>query len=136
MTEKIILDAEGVIFGRLCSFAAKKALEGNEIIIVNSEKAIMTGNKKNIIQKYLNLRASGGHSPTKRPKYTKIPSYMIKRGIRGMLPDHRKGIGKQALSKVKCYNDIPEKFKDQEMKKIHVANNSKHITLKELSEKL
>ena len=109
MTEKIIIDVDGAIFGRVCSFAAKKALEGNEIIIVNSEKAIMTGNKKNIIQKYLNLRASGGHSP-KRPKYTKISSYMIKRGIRGMLPDHRRGIGKQALSRVRCYNHIPEEY--------------------------
>ena len=135
MTEKIIINAEGAVFGRLCSFAAKKALEGNEIIIVNSEKAVITGNKQNIIQKYLALRASGGHSQ-KRPRYTKISSYMIKRGIRGMLPDHRQGIGKQALSKIRCYNDIPEEFKNQKMNNIQGTDNSKFITLKELSERI
>jgi large subunit ribosomal protein L13 len=135
MTEKIIINADGAIFGRLCSFAAKSALEGKEIIIVNSEKAIMTGNKKDIIQKYIALRASGGHSQ-KRPKYTKISSYMIKRGIRGMLPDHRKGIGKQALSKIRCYNHLPEEFKDQKMNDVQRGNNNKYITLKELSERI
>ncbi|MFA5764494.1 MAG: uL13 family ribosomal protein, partial [archaeon] len=60
--EKIFIDAKGAVFGRLCSFAAKKALEGYEIIVVNSEQAIMSGNKTNIAQKYLALRAQGGHS--------------------------------------------------------------------------
>jgi large subunit ribosomal protein L13 len=135
MTEKIIIDAQGAVFGRLCSFAAKKVLEGSEIIIVNSEKAVITGNKPNIIQRYLALRASGGHS-SKRPRYTKIPYYMIKRGIRGMLPDHRGGIGKQALSRIRCYDNIPEEFKDKKMERMEGTKNSKFITLKELSERI
>jgi len=135
MAEKIIINAEGAVFGRLCSFAAKKALEGNEIIIVNSEKAIITGNKPDTIQRYIALRASGGHSQ-KRPRYTKIPYYMIKRGIRGMLPDHRGGIGKQALSKIRCYDGVPEEFKDKKMNSIEGTSTSKYITLKELSERI
>ena len=135
MAEKIIIDANGAVFGRLCSFAAKKALEGHEIIIVNSEKAVMTGNKKNIIQKYINLRAKGGYS-LKGPKYTKIPYYMIKRGIRGMLPEYNRGIGKQALSRVKCYDGMPEEVKEQKMINIQSPKNSKFITLKELSERI
>lgn len=135
MAEKIIINADGAVFGRLCSFAAKKALQGNEVVIVNSEKAVMTGNKPNIIQKYISLRASGGHSQ-KRPRYTKIPYYMVKRGIRGMLPDHRLGIGKQALSRVRCYDGVPEEFKDKKMIKTEGANNSKFITIKELSERI
>ena len=135
MTEKIIIDANEAVFGRLCSFAAKQALEGNEIIVVNSEKAVMTGNKQNIIQKYINLRAKGGYSQ-KGPKYTKIPYHMMKRGIRGMLPEHSKGIGKQALSRVRCYDGIPEEFKDKKMISIPGPNNSKYIVLKELSERI
>ena len=132
---KIIIDGNGAVFGRICSFAAKKALEGNDVVIVNSEKVIISGNKKDILKKYKIIKTKGGHS-LKGPKYSRISYKMLKRGVRGMLPDHRKGIGKQALSKVRCYNDVPEEFKDQKMKKIHVANNSKHITLKELSERL
>ena len=97
----IIIDCEGGIFGRVCSLAAKKALEGNKIVVVNCEKAVITGNKKNIIEKYSNLRKKGGYS-LKGPKYIKIPYQMLKRGIRGMLPDHRGGIGKEAFKRIKC----------------------------------
>ena len=133
--EKIIINGDEANFGRLCSFAAKQALEGNEIIIVNSEKTIITGNKKNIIQKYSDMRKKGAYSQ-KGPKYVKIPYKMLKRGIRGMLPDHRRGIGKQAFSKIKCYDGIPNEYKDKEMKKMKVIKNNKYIILKELSEKI
>ena len=135
MTETIIIDGEGAIFGRVCSFAAKQALEGKDIIIVNSEKTIMSGNKTASIQKYKELKAKGGNS-RKGPRYTRIPYRMLKRGIRGMLPEHRSGIGKQALSKIKCYDGIPKEFEGKEMKKMRVVFNNKYITLKELSERI
>ena len=49
--KKRIIDGNGAVFGRICSYAAKKSLEGDEIVIVNSEKAIISGNKKDIIKK-------------------------------------------------------------------------------------
>lgn len=132
---KIIIDADNAIFGRLCSFAAKKALEGNEIIIVNCEKAIMTGNKKNIIEKYKDLREKASSS-LKGPKYARAPHRMLKRGIRGMIPDHREGIGKQAFSRIKCYNDIPKEFEGQKMIKSKHSKPKKFIELKQLSERI
>jgi|TARA_Y100000310_G_C20658422_1_gene803280 ribosomal protein uL13 len=132
---KIIIDASQGIFGRLCGFAAKKALEGDEVIIVNSEKAIITGNKKDIIQKYKVLRAKGGTS-LKGPKYSRYPYLMLKRGIRGMLPDHRKGQGKKAFARIKCYNNVPKEFEGQKMIKAGHAKPKKYIELKELSERL
>ena len=39
---------------------------------------------------------------------------IVKRTIRGMLPNHRKGRGKIAYKLVKCYNNIPEEFKNSE----------------------
>jgi large subunit ribosomal protein L13 len=133
--KKIIIDAELAPYGRLCSYIAKKALEGNEIIVVNSEKAIMSGNKKGIIEKYKNLRAKGGHS-LNGPKYSRLCYKILKRGVRGMLPDHRKGIGKQAIQNVKCYNGIPEEFSKIKMEKIKNRVYRNYISLKELSEKL
>jgi len=132
---RIIIDAKGAVFGRLCSFAAKKALEGNEIIIVNSEKAVITGNKKDIIKKYHALRQKGGGS-LKGPKYSKMPYRMLKRGIRGMIPDFRRGIGKQAFSRIKCYDGIPEEYKDEKMIKSGKTRIKKFIELKELLEKI
>jgi len=132
---KIIIDGNAAIFGRICSFAAKKALEGNEIIIVNSDKILISGNKKNIIEKYQIRRAKGGSSK-KGPKYSKLTYQIIKRGIRGMLPNYRKGIGKQAFAKIKCYDGIPKEFEDQKMIKSGKIKPHKFIELKELSRKL
>jgi large subunit ribosomal protein L13 len=132
MTEKLIIDGEDAVFGRLCSYAAKKALEGNEIIIVNSEKTIITGNKKNILDKYRQRKARGGASQ-KGPNYPRVPFMIVKRGIRGMLPDYRWGEGKKAFSNIKCYNGIPDEFKGKEMTKIKGFNKDKYIKLQEIS---
>ena len=133
MDKRIIIDAEGAIFGRLCSFAAKKALQGYEVIIVNSEKAIITGNKKDIVQKYQELRKKGKGS-LKGPKYSKIPYKMLKRGIRGMLPDFRRGIGKQAFSRIRCYDGVPDEYKEEKMIKSGKTKPKKYVQLKEISE--
>jgi len=132
---KITIDAEGAVLGRLASYAAKKALEGNEVVIVNSERAIITGSKKNIIEKYRILRKKGGHSQ-KGPRISRTPFRLLKRMIRGMLPDFRKGIGKKAFKKISCYNSIPEEFEKLEKIKIKSKNPVKFITLKELSERI
>ena len=131
----IILDAEKAVMGRLCSFAAKKALQGSEVIIVNCKKAIIKGDKKDIIKKYKTIREKGGHSQ-KGPYYSRIPYKMLKRSIRGMLPDHRRGIGKQALKKIRCFDEIPPEYKDEKMIKSGKTKPKKFIELEELSKKL
>ncbi len=133
--ETKIINAEGASYGRLCSYAAKQALEGNKIIIVNSKKAVITGNKKDIISRFKELRSKGGHSG-KGPKLSKLPYKILKKGIRSMLPDYRKGIGKQAIEKIKCYEDIPKEFAEQKMIRIQGPRHNKYIDLKELSNKL
>jgi len=45
----MIIDATNLIAGRLATFVAKKALLGEEIEIVNSEKAVLTGKKSDLM---------------------------------------------------------------------------------------
>ena len=133
--KKIIINAEGGSFGRICSYAAKQALEGNEIVIVNSEKAVISGNQTLSIQKYRESKQKGGSS-LKGPKYINVAYRILKRGIRGMLPDHREGQGKLAFARVKCHNGVPEEFKDKEMEKVQGSRSNKYITLQELIRKI
>lgn len=128
----IVIDAENAIFGRICSYAAKQALNGNEIAVVNSEKAVITGNKLNTIKEHIEMKQRGGHS-NKGPRYISLPYKVLKKGIRGMLPNFRWGQGRQALLRIKCYDGVPEEFKHKEMKKIVGPSHEKYITLKELS---
>ena len=104
--EPLIIDAENAVFGRICSLAAKKALEGNNVIIVNSEKTIITGNSQNVIKRYTEIRQKGRSHSLKGPKISRSAFRLLKRGIRGMLPDHKAGIGKQALSRIKARHPI------------------------------
>jgi len=129
----IVIDAQGAIFGRLSAFAAKKALEGNHVVIVNAEKTIITGDKNSIVAKYHDLRQKGQKHSMRGPSISKVSYKILKRGIRGMLPNHRWGIGKEALERVICHNGVPAEFKDHKMIKIETQSKVKYITLAELS---
>lgn len=132
---QIVIDATDAVFGRLCSYAAKKALEGNEVIIINSEKAVISGDKQRSIEKYSNLKSKGGFSQ-KGPKYSRVPYKMLKRGIRGMLPDFRMGIGKKALTRIMCYEGVPKEFENKKTTSVKSITGEKYIQLKELSSKI
>ena len=124
---KIVIDCNDSILGRVSSFAAKKALEGNEIILINSENILISGNKKNIMAKYSSLRRKGGHSQ-KGPKISRLPHMVLKRTIRSMLPDHRWGQGKASLQRIKCYQGFPEEFKNEKI--LNIANDKKIKSIK------
>lgn len=105
---KIIIDGENATMGRLASYAAKQALQGKEVLIVNSEKVIITGKMPFIKADYAIRRARGG-TAQKGPDFPRRPEMILKRAIRGMLPKY--GRGEEALHRIRCYNGIPEEIK-------------------------
>ncbi len=125
-----IIDGEGAILGRLASYAAKEALKGEEIVILNCDKVIISGNKKYLQKKIKEKRSKVGHSQ-KGPKYPKTSEKIVKRTIRGMLPDHRFGRGRDAFKRIKCYKNVPKEF--EESKKIKPGKN-KPIKFAEIKE--
>ena len=48
----MIINAEGLIIGKLATVAAKHALIGEKVDVVNCEKACITGSKRDILEKY------------------------------------------------------------------------------------
>jgi len=127
-----IIDGKNSVLGRLASYAAKEALKGEEIVVLNCGEIIITGNKKNIEEDFKAKRSRVG-SGQKGPKHSKTSEKIVKRVIRGMLPDHRKGRGKIAFRRIKCYVGVPKEF--QEAKKIIVGKEkrNKFIYVKEVS---
>ncbi len=106
-----IIDGKNAVLGRLASFAAKEALKGEEIVILNCGEIIITGNKRNIEKNFEAKAGRFGHSQ-KGPKHHKVSEKIVKRTIRGMLPDHRAGRGRIAFKKIKCYSGVPKEFED------------------------
>jgi len=65
-----IIDGKNAVLGRLASYAAKEALKGEDIVILNCEHVIITGNKRDIRETferkrrrycYLKLRTRNNH---------------------------------------------------------------------------
>lgn len=123
----VIIDAQDMIVGRLAAHAAKQALLGENVEVVNCENAVMSGNKNTILAKYKNKRAIG--RPTKGPFYFRSPDRFVRRIIRGMLP-YKQPKGAAAFKRVMCHVGVPEQFKDQEIKKVEKAHSDKLPTYK------
>ncbi len=104
-----IIDGKDAILGRLASYAAKEAIKGEDIIVLNCDQIIITGNKVEIKERFEKRRTKIG-SGQKGPKYSRSGERIVKRAIRGMVPNHRKGRGKIAYQRIKCYTGIPKEF--------------------------
>ncbi|MFH1106825.1 MAG: 50S ribosomal protein L13 [Candidatus Micrarchaeota archaeon] len=112
----IVYDATDAIAGRLAAAAAKKALQGEEVAIVNAGKAMISGRTEEIVQKYARRRTQQNKGdPDKSPKWPRRPDYLLKKIIRGMLPKHS-GRGKQALRRIKAYNGVPKELEGKAQK--------------------
>jgi len=123
----IVIDATNLIVGRIATYAAKQALLGNQIRIINSEKEIISGKRENTFDDFLTRRAMGTHA--RGPFIHRGPERILRRVVRGMLP-YKKPRGKEAFSRVLCYVGIPEDFKDKKFITIKEANVSKLPKLK------
>lgn len=133
--EKIFVDATDTPIGRLGSYTAKQALLGNKIFILNCEKSLITGRKENAVAKWKSRRAKGG-SAHKGPYHSKDTEKIVKRAIRGMLPNYRSGRGKEAWSRIRCYNGVPKEYEKENIKSLKRGLSRRYIKLKELKEKL
>ncbi len=127
----MIIDAEGSPLGRVASYAAKKALLGESIVIVNCNEIVLIGDPAMILKKYKEAKERGGAS-LKGPFFPRSPEKIMKRTIRGMLY-YKKGRGKDGFKKIKCYNDIPEEYESKKKKFSEKKASRKSIKLGELS---
>jgi large subunit ribosomal protein L13 len=130
---EIIVDGTMASMGRLASFVAKQGLKGNKIVILNSDKTIILGNAKKIIEDYKAKRRRQG-GIFRGPKFPSSPERILKRTIRGMLPKTNRG--REILKKIICYADIPEQYKDKKRIIGGKVKNKNFITLGKLSGEL
>jgi len=125
----MLLDATNVILGRLATEAAKRALKGEKITIINAEKAVITGEKRGIIAKAIARKQRG--QPTQGPFIQTRPQLYMRRTIRGMLP-YKTTHGKEALARVQCFVGVPEQWakdKAEQPQQGKVKSNTKHLQL-------
>ena len=136
-TTRIIVDADGLILGRMASKVAKSLLNGNKVIILNAEKAIISGKKKSKVAEAKEFLEVG--SPKRGPFHYRRPDRILRKTVRGMLPI-RQPKGKSALKRLRVFLGIPKEFEEKQMITLKEAKASKlkgpSLTLGELAKEI
>ena len=117
----VIVNAEGLILGRMSSKVAKLLLNGEQVIIINAEKAIISGKRQAKIEeahKFLEVGA-----PKRGPFHYRRPDRIVVKTVRGMLPAAQPK-GKKALSNLRVFLGIPEELKTQKTETLKDAQST------------
>ena len=109
-----VIDATNIPLGRLAAKAATmlrgkhKVIYtphidcGDNIIIINASKVLLTGNKLEGKKYYNHSRYAGGlRTTTAKEMVEKYPVEMVERAVKGMLPHNR--LGRQMYKKLYVY---------------------------------
>ena len=136
-TSTALVNADGLIVGRMASKVAKRLLNGEKVIIVNAEKAVLSGKKKGKVAEAKEFLEVG--APRKGPFHYRRPDRMLRKTVRGMLP-FKQPKGKQAYKKLKVFIGVPEDLKGQQMITLKEAQAAKlkgpFFTLAELAKEV
>jgi large subunit ribosomal protein L13 len=102
--EWVLIDAEGQILGRLAAKVAKLIRGkmktnytphvdcGDNVIIINAEKVLLTGNKMDD-KNYVRHTGYPGGQRIRNPRelFVKKPTEVVEKAVKGMLPKNRLG---------------------------------------------
>jgi len=127
-----VLDATGVPLGRLCTLAAQLLIgkhkptyaphidTGDFVIVVNAQKAVLTGKKED---DKVYFRHSGYPGGLKRETAGELrkrrPTQLVERAVWGMLPKNK--LGRQQLRKLKVYAGAEHPHQAQQPKPMNVT---------------
>ncbi|MEM1965560.1 MAG: 50S ribosomal protein L13 [Candidatus Caldarchaeum sp.] len=143
MDEKTyVINAEGYKLGRLASHVAKILLKGHRVKIYNAEKAVITGSRSSILERYLMLRGRRQLSSHKKITvwYPTRAEAIMRSAVVRMLP-RRKPKGREAAKRLEVFEGGAQptgeviEFQDAKLGK-PVSRSGKfirYITLEELS---
>ena len=132
----VVIDAAGLVVGRLATIVAvrlrgkHKAMYtphmdcGDNVIIVNAEKVLLTGNKLKDKIYYWHTGYIGGIKERTPEKYLtgKTPTRVVEKAIQRMLP--RGPLGRQQMSNLRVYVGPDHPHEAQQPETLDVANMS------------
>ena len=140
MPKELVLDAKNQILGRFASYVAKQAIEGNRVVVLNAEKAVISGRRSSIVEKAkrrLETRTLGTQSHA--PVHQRRPDLYLRRVVRGMLP-WDKPKGRAAFHRVWVFMGIPEEYAGKDATRVPKADASRlvspYVTLEDLAKEI
>jgi len=136
----VIVDAENAVLGRLSSAVAKMLLKGEQVSVVNADKAVISGEPSVTVGKYERRRLQKDKAnPEHSAHWPRRPDLLVKRIIRGMIP-FKTPRGKFAFKKLRVYMGVPPGLSLSKKLKLQVkgkeALRSRSISISELCRRL
>lgn len=130
----IVIDADGLILGRMASTVAKNLLQGENVIIVNAEKTVVSGRRKSKVNEAKEFLDVGGVG--RGPFHYRRPDRIVRKAVKGMLPI-RQPKGLHAYRRLHVFIGIPDNLKGQKMCTVEDAQAKKltcaYFTVSELA---
>ena len=109
----------------MCSRVSKLLLKGNRVSVVNSENAVVSGDRYmtiNLYKEYLEI--SSATNPIHGPFHPRRPNTILTRMVRGMIPK-TKTTGIEAFKRLRVYIGVPEELKNKKTEVIQEAKITK-----------
>ena len=129
-----VYNAEDKVLGRLASVVAKqlisatKAGEDTRVIIVNAEKAIVSGKRTSVMSDY-RKKYELNHA-RKGPFFPRMPDKILKRTVRGMLPYQKKTGGLNAIRNLRVIIGVPSHLSGDGLPDGHEMGDTSKLTRK------
>ena len=138
--KQIIVDASNCIAGRLCSHVSKLLIHGNRVTIINSERAMISGNRYKTIEDYKKyLEVSSVTNPIHGPYHPRRPDRILTRMVRGMVP-RRKPSGITAIKRLRAFIGVATELSSKEIKIFDDAKITKpesyYITIGDIAKQI
>jgi len=137
MSTRTVIDADGLVLGRMASIIAKRLLTGETIEVVNAQNVVISGNKVKLVEEWKEFIKVGGFG--KGPVHHRRPHEIVRRTVRGMLP-YRIPKGATAYKRLHVHIGVPEeleKAEKQSLPECHSSNlNHRYVTVGELAESI
>ncbi|MCQ2056231.1 MAG: 50S ribosomal protein L13 [archaeon] len=117
---------------------AQRIMSGEDIIVINAEGIIITGEESFIFEDYKRRVDRGDATKRKGPFYPRRADLLFKRSVRGMIPWTTTS-GRNAYRKLHVFVGTPKQFEKIEKEEIKPAMrkvSSKYTTLGSVSKYL
>lgn len=108
-----IIDGRNLIHGRLAAAVSSMIMDGEEVVVLNSEAIIITGQKDMIFTQFKAKVDRGDTTKRKGPFYPRRADLLFKRCVRGMIP-WTSTSGRDAYRRLHVFVGTPKQFEDCE----------------------
>jgi large subunit ribosomal protein L13 len=138
----VMIDAEGLVVGRLAAVIATRLRgkhkpiftphidTGDNIVVVNADKVVFTGNKRDKKTYYWHTGYPGGIKQRKAHQILdgRFPERVLEAAVRRMMPDGP--LGRQQLKNLRIYNGPEHPHEAQAPEVLDVASRNVKNTLR------